>query len=70
MRTTVGEFPLPGFFFEKLSGSPPSNFPAHFPSPVHKNSPLKSFKFLNWDKAYIPAPEEHEYVANTTINEK
>jgi hypothetical protein len=53
-----------------LSGPASSNSPARFQSPVHKNTRLKSFKFPHREKAYIPAPKEHEIVAKTTINEK
>ncbi len=48
----------------------PLKSPVRFPSPFHKNTPAKSFKFLYRDKAYIPVPREHEYVAKTTMNEK
>ncbi len=34
--------------------------PARFLSPVQKNNPLKSLKFLDRHKAYIPVPREQE----------
>jgi len=47
-----------------VPGPAPSKYPARSLPPVHKNNPVKSFKFLRRDKAYIPVSREQEYVAN------